>query len=224
MPNDYPTGKDFWVTSKGQYTEPTFIKYEGEDHDLLRQIAYKHVKQWRGCVDAGANVGMWTRSLMQDFETVYCFEPNPVFIECWHKNIPADKNAILNEVGLGETESTANFALPLDQQLQRKPGSIKIKTLDSYELNNIDFIKIDVDGYEDLLLKGAKETLTNNDPVINIEMKRSKRQKVCEVADKILRQLGFRPRKRTNSEEVWIKSDKDIFTSETWYNNEQRYI
>lgn len=215
---------DFWVAYKGQHTEPTFIKNEGDDQGPLRQIAYKHVKQWRGCVDAGANVGMWTRNLMQDFETVYCFEPNPVFIECWHKNIPADKNAILHEVGLGDTESTDNFALPLDQQLQRKPGSIKIKTLDSYELNDIDFIKIDVDGYEDLLLKGAKETLANNDPVINIEMKRSKRPEVCEVAEKILRQLGFRPRKRTNSEEVWIKSDKDIFISETWYNNEQGYL
>ena len=139
-----------------------------------------------------------------------------MFIECWRKNIPADKNAILHEVGLGEAESTANFALPLDQKLQRTPGSIKIKTLDSYELSDIDFIKIDVDGYEDLLLKGAEETLANNDPVINIEMKRAKRPEVCKVAQQILRKLGFRPRKRTNSEEVWIKSDKDIFVGQEW--------
>ena len=212
----YPTGRDFWVAYKGRHTEPTFQKDEGDGQGPLRQIAYSYVKQWRTCVDAGANVGMWTRNLMQDFETVHCFEPNPVFIECWRKNIPADKNAILHEVGLGETESTANFALPLDQKLQREPGSIKIRTLDSYELDNIDFIKIDVDGYEDLLLKGAKETLANNDPVINIEMKRSKRREVCRVAENILRKLGFRPQKRTNSEEVWIKSDTDIFITQEW--------
>ena len=212
----YPTGRDFWVAYKGIHTEPTLLLDEGDGQGVYRQIAYKFVKRWRGCIDAGANVGMWTRNLMQDFETVHCFEPNPVFIECWRKNIPADKNAILHEVGLGETESTANFALPLDQKLQREPGSIKIRTLDSYELDNIDFIKIDVDGYEDLLLKGAEETLANNDPVINIEMKRSKRPEVCKVSEKILRKLGFRPRKRTNSEEVWIKSDKDIFISQEW--------
>ncbi len=212
----YPTGRDFWVAYKGQHTKPTFQKNEGDGQGPLRQIAYNYVKQWRGCIDAGSNVGMWTRNLMRDFETVHCFEPNPVFNECWKKNIPSDQNAVLHEVGLGEAESTANFALPLDQKLQRTPGSIKIKTLDSYELDNIDFIKIDVDGYEDLLLKGAKETLANNDPVINIEMKRSKRPEVCEVAQKILRKLGFRPRKRTNSEEVWIKSNKDIFVWQEW--------
>ena len=212
----YPTGRDFWVAYRGQHTEPTFKKDEGDGQGRLREIAYQYVEKWRGCIDAGANVGMWTRNLMNDFESVHCFEPNPIFIDCWYKNIPADQNATLHEVGLGETESTADFALPLDQKLQRRPGSIKIKTLDSYELNNIDFIKIDVDGYEDLLLKGAKETLANNDPVVNIEMKRAKRPEECRVSQKILRKLGYRIQKRTNSEEVWIKSDKDRFVWQEW--------
>ena len=212
----YPTGRDFWVAYKGVHTEPTFHKDEGDGQGPLRQIAYGYVKQWRGCIDAGANVGMWTRNLMNDFETVHCFEPNPMFIECWHKNIPSDKNAILHEVGLGEAESTANFSQPLDQKLQRTSGSVKIKTLDSYELSDIDFVKIDVDGYEDLLLQGAKETLANNDPVINIEMKRAKRPEVCKVAQKILRKLGYKAQKRTNSEEVWIKSNENIFVWQEW--------
>ena len=202
----YPTGRDFWVAYKGVHTEPTFLKDEGDGQGPLRQIAYGYVKQWRGCIDAGANVGMWTRNLMNDFKTVHCFEPNPVFIECWHKNIPSDKNATLHEVGLGEADSTANFASALDQKLQRTPGSIKIKTLDSYEFNDIDFIKIDVDGYEDLLLKGAKETLANNDPVINIEMKERKRPKIVEESRKILRNLGYDRHSRVRSDEVWLKS------------------
>ena len=206
----YPTGRDFWVAYKGIHTEPTLLLDEGDGQGVYRQIAYKFVKRWRGCIDAGANVGMWTRNLMQDFETVHCFEPNPVFIDCWKRNIPADKNAILHEVGLGETESTANFALPLDQKLQREPGNVPIRTLDSYELLNIDFIKIDVDGFEDLLIKGAKETLANNDAVINIEMKRSKRKKVCVRVQKTLRKYGYRIRKRTNNEEVYVKSDTDV--------------
>ena len=77
----YPTGRDFWVAYKGQHTEPTFHKDEGDGQGPLRQIAYNYVKQWRGCIDAGANVGMWTRNLMNDFDTVHCFEPNPVFVE-----------------------------------------------------------------------------------------------------------------------------------------------
>jgi len=202
----YPTGRDFWVAYKGSHTKPTFMKDEGDGQGPLRQIAYRYVQDWRVCVDAGANVGMWTRNLMQDFDTVHCFEPNPVFIECWNKNIPADQNAVLHEVGLGEKNSSASFDSPLDQKLQRSPGSIKIKTLDSYELTNVDFIKIDVDGYEDLLLQGAEETIANNSPVINIEMKQTKRPDVVKVSRKILHDLGYNMRIRTRSDEVWAKS------------------
>ena len=201
----YPTGKDFWVAYNGQHTEPTFIKNAGDGQSELRREAYKHIKSWRGCVDAGANVGMWTRYLMQDFEQVHCFEPNPVFIECWRKNTPADQNAVLHEVGLGDSEHTATFTQPLAQMLDRTPGDIQIRTLDSFELVDIDFIKIDVDGYEDLLVKGAQETIAQNLPVINIEMKRSKRPGIVRVAEDTLKKLGYKLKIRTKSDEVWLK-------------------
>ena len=202
----YPTGNDFWVAYNGQHTKPTFIKNAGDGQSELRREAYKHIKSWRGCVDAGANVGMWTRYLMQDFEQVHCFEPNPVFIECWRKNTPADQNAVLHEVGLGDSEHTATFTQPLAQMLDRTPGDIQIRTLDSFELVDIDFIKIDVDGYEDLLVKGAQETIAQNLPVINIEMKRSKRPGIVRVAEDTLKKLGYKLKIRTKSDEVWLKT------------------
>ena len=201
----YPTGNDFWVAYNGQHTKPTFIENAGDGQSELRREAYKHIKSWRGCVDAGANVGMWTRYLMQDFEQVHCFEPNPVFIECWRKNTPADQNAVLHEVGLGDSEHTATFTQPLAQLLDRTPGDIQIRTLDSFELVDIDFIKIDVDGYEDLLVKGAQETIAQNLPVINIEMKRSKRPGIVRVAEDTLKKLGYKLKIRTKSDEVWLK-------------------
>jgi len=201
----YPTGRDFWVIYDGVHDKPTLKENEGDGQDPLRQIAYRYVKQWRGCIDAGANVGMWTRFLMQDFEKVHCFEPNPVFIECWEKNIPSDKNAVMHQVGLGDSESTASFNRPLAQMLQREPGDIRIVPLDSFELTDIDFIKIDVDGYEDLLLKGAMDTLSNNNPVVNIEMKTLKRRNVVDISQKILRKLGYSMKIRTRSDEVWQK-------------------
>jgi len=148
---------------------------------------------------------MWTRSLMKDFNRVHCFEPNPMFAECWRRNIPFDQNAVLHQMGLGDTEHTATFDQPLHQKLDRRPGDIQIKTLDSFELTDIDFIKIDVDGYEDLLVKGAQETIAANTPVINIEMKRAKRPDVVRVAEKILKNLGYKLEIRTKSDEVWLK-------------------
>jgi len=202
----YPTGRDFWVAYGSQHTEPTFVENAGDGQSELRREAYKYITSWRGCVDAGANVGMWTRNLMKDFDRVYCFEPNPIFAECWKRNIPADQNAVLYDVGLGDREHTATYRQPLHQMLDRTPGSVQVKTLDSFELTGIDFIKIDVDGYEDLLMKGAVETIANNSPVINIEMKRTKRPHVVRDAEDVLKKLGYICKKRTRSDEVWLKS------------------
>jgi hypothetical protein len=50
-----------------------------------------------------------------------------------------------------------------------------VQDLGQFWTDNVDFVKIDVDGFEVPLLEGARETLTRNTPVINIEMKRDKR-------------------------------------------------
>ena len=46
-----------------------------------------------------------------------------------------------------------------------------MKKLDDYEYNNIDFIKIDVEGFENQVVLGAKETLIRNKPIIIVEQK-----------------------------------------------------
>jgi FkbM family methyltransferase len=196
--------KDFWVCF-GQHSEPTFVKDAGDGQSDIRSQAYKFINSWRGCVDAGANAGMWTRFMMGDFEKIYAFEPNPVFIECFKRNIDLSKNVQLFEYGLSNQTHTAtnNFNSTV---LSKEPGSIKCRTLDSFNLSEIDFIKVDVDGFEDVLIEGAVETIQRNWPVINIEMKRAKRLSVCKKAESILKDLGYSMQQRTKRDEIWLKS------------------
>lgn len=196
--------RDFWVCHY-HHNAPTFVENAGDGQSELRAEAYKHITSWRGCVDAGANVGMWTRFMMPDFQRVYAFEPNPVFVECFKKNIDLSQNVELHEFGLSNTEHTATHDFN-NTMLSKDPGNVRCRTLDSFNLQEIDFIKIDVDGFEDVLMEGAVDTIRRNTPVINIEMKRAKRLPVCRKAEEILKDLGYSIKKRTRSDEVWTKS------------------
>ncbi len=47
---------------------------------------------------------------------------------------------------------------------------VQTSTLDSHNLENVDFIKIDVEGYEPEVLQGAERTITTYNPVLFIEV------------------------------------------------------
>ncbi len=193
----------FWVLY-GQHTEPTYLEDAGNDQAEQRDWALTFVRKWRVCLDIGSNIGQWTRPLAEKFASVICFEPNPNFRECFEKNITA-RNVLLWPYGLSDKAGTATQDFN-STVLRNEPGDINLRTLDSFGLTEVDLIKIDVDGSEVPLLNGARETLTRNSPIINIEMKRRKRPDTVAKCESILKELGYIFRKRTKSDEVWLKS------------------
>lgn len=196
---------EFWVID-GNHSQPTLINDTTGRYRQERQRtnALRYVESKRNCIDIGSHVGLWTRELASKFEQVYCFEPNPVFIECFKKNI-TETNVQLFQYGLSNNEHTASMKETNSTMMNDEPGSIQCRTLDSFNLNNIDFIKIDVDGFEVKVLNGAIETITRNKPAINIEMKKEKRPSICIEIRKILSSLSYYPRRRTRSDIIWTK-------------------
>lgn len=192
----------FWVLY-GQHTEPTFLEQAGNGQLAQRNNSLGHVKQWRNAIDVGANVGEWTRPLAEKFQQVICFEPNPNFRECFNKNI-TESNVTLWPYGLSDKEHTAQQDFN-STVLKEGEGDIECRTLDSFNLTNVDYIKIDVDGFEVPVLQGAQETIRKNNPVINIEMKERKRPHIVAECREILINLGYNCRSRVRSDEVWTK-------------------
>ena len=73
---------------------------------------------------------------------------------------------------IGMTIRLNDFAL-LDKQMLEEfhceTFTVEAKTIDSLELKNVDMIKIDAEGEEKNILKGAKETIKKFSPHIIVD-------------------------------------------------------
>jgi FkbM family methyltransferase len=126
-------------------------------------------------VDAGAHVGFWSYYLASQFRTVHAFEPSELFAYCFERNVRA-KNVVLHRVALGDAQGAIDLEIVPDNTgaTHVRPGTggmIPMKRLDDYGLDEVDFLKVDVEGYERRVLEGARQTLLRCTPVVIIEQK-----------------------------------------------------
>jgi FkbM family methyltransferase len=146
--------------------------------EVERLPAYlKYVSNRRVCVQAGGNVGVYAERLAGQFGAVLTFEPDPDNWHCLQQNITAPnvtaRHAALGEgPGFVETWRTEkeqhNYGATLIRPAQ---AGAEVVMLDSLDLPALDFLFLDVEGYEWPALKGAVETIKRFQPIISVEMK-----------------------------------------------------
>lgn len=131
-------------------------------------------------LDIGANIGMWSRDLCANFQRVLAFEPVEDFRNCLVKNVTAG-NLEIHPYALGEEETTINMIITLENTghshvdtTSMGTGEIPMHKLDNLNLPKIDYIKIDCEGYENTILRGAKETILRDRPIMVVEHKKHK--------------------------------------------------
>jgi len=125
-------------------------------------------------VDIGAHVGLWSRVMALDFQKVTAFEPLTAHRECFARNVEA-RNVTLHPLALGAEPGLAHIDMPADNTGNAHVGSggevCQVVTLDQLELGNMDFLKIDVEGFEFEVLIGAEQSVKAHRPVIVVEQK-----------------------------------------------------
>jgi len=180
-----------------------------------RDAAVAVCDQKRTCIDIGANVGLWACDLVKSFDHVIAFEPVTEFIECFKKNVQGS-NYTMYQMALGRAESFIEMNIVqgntghthIDQSSIGK-GTIPLKTLDSFNLTNVDMIKIDVEGFEGEILAGAMKTIEQNKPVLVIEQQKHEYQNDMNEtpAIKILEDWGYQVVEQFNKDWVlkWTK-------------------
>ena len=131
------------------------------------------VRAGRRAIDAGAHVGFWSAPLAAVFEKVDAFETHWLHHTCFSQNVPAG-NVTLHRVGLGAGSSrmtlqTVGLNSGMSRMAWSDDGDVEIRALDEFGFDDVDFMKIDVEGFELPLLEGARETLVRCRPLVLIE-------------------------------------------------------
>lgn len=155
------------IFKSGKYYEMEYINICLLNNPKRRNVA----------LDIGANIGSYTLPLALNFKSVVAFEPQPKLNALLKKNV--SHNVLLNtevkDFALGHYSGTTCMEMG---KCPENYGSIsigttgdviKIKTLDALGYKNVDFIKIDVEGAEKLVLFGGRETIKKNRPYIFFE-------------------------------------------------------
>lgn len=162
-----------WMNSVGRRVDGRltyqFHKYEA----ALQFVPVRNV-----AVDVGAHVGLWSYFMARDFASVVAFEPMKAHADCWVENMAGHGNATLHRVALGETVkmvalSTRRADSSGDTGVDLHGGNAISRQcrLDDFDLDRVDFIKVDCEGYELFVLRGAGETIRRCKPVIVVEQK-----------------------------------------------------
>lgn len=144
--------------------------------DKLR-IAMKYVKGNRLAIDVGAHCGLWSMQLADKFDRVVAFEPLERHIECFRKNAPLVE---LHENVLGDVHGNCNIHVVetlSGRSYVNGEGDYPMSKLDDFEFEGVDFIKIDTEGFELFVLKGAEQTLLRCKPALIVEQKEGHGQK-----------------------------------------------
>lgn len=183
-------GRRFSVNWKtGMQTTVFFL---GEYEKAISDIVEKVVFPGDVCIDAGANFGWYTtlfRKLAGEWGEVHSFEPMPSTfheLEITRELMESPVNVYINNCAVGdkpgemmihlfEGEPTGHASLSDHGQANATSFACRVTTIDDYvkerNIQNVDFVKVDIEGAELMLLDGARRLFAQAEPpVMLIEM------------------------------------------------------
>ena len=166
--------RDWWLPD-GEVAMVEWFKNDSGYQRAHRKEALRHVTNWTVAVDIGAHVGTWSKDMAEKFEEVHAFEPVEAHRECFKRNVTAG-NVTLHPYALGQWAQSVGMDVGKENSghsVVSGNGTVQMLTLDSFEFENVGYIKLDCEGYEVFALKGGEETLKRCRPVVSVEQKKS---------------------------------------------------
>lgn len=165
--------------------------------------AAKYCRRFNCAYDVGAHVGVYALEMAKIFDRVIAFEPITINYVRLVQNI-GDARISTYNAGVSDHCGEAFFDVSgksISCHIAAAGEVCRILNLDALDPAHPapDFIKIDVEGHELEVIRGAENFIRSNAPVIMIEEKFDDRF----AASKLLVQWGWR--------EVWRKKHDRLF-------------
>ena len=154
------------------------LQYDFLDKNGNYDLLYHYVKDnpIRKIIDIGAWWGPWSIWWHDKATSVEIFEPNKDILPKLMNNVGKLQNCTIHNMALGDRQGSVSMQCADHSgtyHVSGQNGDIEIKTLDSFQFDNVDIIKIDAEGYELPVLEGAKDTILRNRPWIQVEGNKS---------------------------------------------------
>lgn len=175
----------------------------GGEPDL--RLHSKMVDPKRAAIDIGAADGVYSWHLSRISHRCIAFEAHPLKAEQIRRRLPQIE---FHQCALSSTCGSAVLRVPVDGRALTGLGSIEsenslgecekieeisvlTRTLDSFGLRDVGFIKIDVEGHELEVLKGARNTLLRERPVLLLEIEERHRRDAVASVESFLSACGY---------------------------------
>ena len=182
-------GKDSYI-GRSLYA---YGEWSGDECDRLVSLANGL------CIDVGANIGFMTMALASKCP-VMAFEPQKELFKLLEENT-ADLPVAVFNCALGSVNGTAfmpkirygdkgNYGgVGLVKANSFSTVPVEIKTLDSFGFVDVGLIKIDVEGHELEVLKGAVDTIARFSPILYVEDDRLDKRDALRA---FIKNLGYK--------------------------------
>jgi FkbM family methyltransferase len=184
--------RTFWGAEFSCYLPDYFLTWRygvlGDPSEIaLTRYFLKNVKPNDVFFDVGANCGFYTLlagHLVGAGGAVHAFEPTPDIFQMLQKNASEVPHAHVNQLAVaaktGESEFSMHPIFTVVNSLSETSSApsasrvtVQTISLDGYaERSSVvpTFIKIDVEGAEELVIQGARRILTEHSPVVSLEI------------------------------------------------------
>jgi FkbM family methyltransferase len=175
-----PYGPGYWVP-RGDYVQNTVIR--GAKNKGYNNFLKFMKPAARTACDIGANIGEITWALSHFCQHIHAFEPVTDTFKLLEKNVEQNalKNVTAYNQGIGAQHETALITLSSNtcganarvsdvSKTRSKTETMTIVPLDALNLVDVDIMKIDVEGYELDVLRGAEQTILRDKPIIQLEV------------------------------------------------------